>query len=301
MTQELFNFYTPALGNSFARFGETLGISTALTNQSAANDIHIPAAVGLNGYGIVDSPIFELAYTSRAGKAEATIQAHLISGKWVGGYSFALRTKTGQGETLPPSVYDQRFEDFHDAIADAARRLSASLQARHGTLANLAQSEAREVRLIDAWTLEQKAKAQAKRFENPAHLTGLKFIDLFSGVGGFRLALESLGASCALSCEIDPAARAAYASNFDVSQHPFPDDVTKLTANDVPDCDIVVGGFPCQAFSVAGKGQGFDDPRGRLFFEVARIVKAKRPKLVILENVPNFLRLGNGRYAREAA
>lgn len=112
-----------------------------------------------------------------------------------------------------------------------------------------------------------------------------KFIDLFAGLGGFRLALESLGAECVYSNEWDTPVQEVYYKNFgDV-----PDgDITKVDETAIPDHDILCAGFPCQAFSISGKQRGFEDSRGTLFFDVARIVKEKKPKIVFMENVKNF-------------
>ena len=116
-------------------------------------------------------------------------------------------------------------------------------------------------------------------------LTGYTFIDLFAGLGGFRIALESLGAKCVYSSEWDIPVQMVYAENFgDVPEG----DITQIDENNIPDFDILCAGFPCQAFSISGKQRGFDDSRGTLFFDVARIVKAKRPKIVFMENVKNF-------------
>lgn len=116
-------------------------------------------------------------------------------------------------------------------------------------------------------------------------LEGLTFLDLFAGLGGFRLALESYGARCVWSSEWDKQAQDVYEANF--GERPN-GDITKIKASDVPDHDIVCAGFPCQAFSVSGKMRGFEDARGTLFFDVARIVREKRPKAVFMENVRNF-------------
>lgn len=123
-------------------------------------------------------------------------------------------------------------------------------------------------------------------------LKGYSFIDLFAGLGGFRVALESLGAHCVYSNEWDKSAQEVYADNFGDT----PDgDITKVDENAIPDHDILCAGFPCQAFSISGKQRGFDDSRGTLFFDVARIVKAKKPKIVFMENVKNFASHDNGR------
>ena len=108
------------------------------------------------------------------------------------------------------------------------------------------------------------------------------FIDLFAGIGGMRIAFQNLGGKCIFSSEIDEKAQKTYAINFG----DIPDgDITKINENEIPNHDILVGGFPCQAFSIAGKRGGFKDTRGTLFFDVARIIKAKQPKAFFLENV----------------
>lgn len=122
-------------------------------------------------------------------------------------------------------------------------------------------------------------------------LTGYKFIDLFAGMGGFRIALDSLGAECVYSNEWDKFAQEVYKANF--GEEPE-GDITLVDENHIPDHDILCAGFPCQAFSISGKRLGFEDSRGTLFFDVARIVKAKQPKVVFLENVKNFAGHDNG-------
>jgi len=117
------------------------------------------------------------------------------------------------------------------------------------------------------------------------------FIDLFSGIGGFRLALESLGAKCVFSSEINPQAAKTYQENFGELPN---GDITQINESDIPSHDILCAGFPCQAFSASGKKMGFADSRGTLFFDVARIAKAKQPKIILLENVMYFVAHDNG-------
>ena len=106
------------------------------------------------------------------------------------------------------------------------------------------------------------------------HLTNCTFIDLFAGIGGFRIALESLGGKCVYSNEWDKFAQQVYKNNFGE----IPDgDITLVDEKKIPDHDILCAGFPCQAFSISGKQRGFEDSRGTLFFDVARIVKEKKP------------------------
>lgn len=123
-------------------------------------------------------------------------------------------------------------------------------------------------------------------------LEGMTFIDLFAGLGGFRLALESLGAKCVYSNEWDRPVQRVYEQNFGETPE---GDITKVNEKSIPDHDILCAGFPCQAFSISGKQRGFDDSRGTLFFDVARIVKEKKPKIVFMENVKNFATHDNGR------
>jgi len=111
-----------------------------------------------------------------------------------------------------------------------------------------------------------------------------KFIDLFAGIGGFRLALQNLGGKCVFTSEWDKYSKQTYKANF--GELPFGDITKPLTKSYIPDgFDVLCAGFPCQAFSIAGKRGGFEDTRGTLFFDVAEIIKAKQPKAIFLENV----------------
>lgn len=119
-----------------------------------------------------------------------------------------------------------------------------------------------------------------------------KFIDLFAGVGGFRLAMQNLGGKCVFTSEWDKDAQKTYRANF--GEVPFGDITKQETKKFIPDdFDVLCAGFPCQAFSIAGKRGGFEDTRGTLFFDVAEIIKNKRPKAIFLENVKG-LRNHNG-------
>jgi DNA (cytosine-5)-methyltransferase 1 len=116
----------------------------------------------------------------------------------------------------------------------------------------------------------------------------LKYIDLFCGIGGFRIATEmvceerNLESICVFSSDVDSNAQKIYEANF--GEKPA-GDITKIDAKDIPDHDILLGGFPCQPFSIIGDGNGFEDARGTLFFDVARILEEKKPKAFVLENV----------------
>ncbi|NRG30720.1 DNA (cytosine-5-)-methyltransferase [Niallia circulans] len=118
------------------------------------------------------------------------------------------------------------------------------------------------------------------------------YVSLFSGIGGFEQALNKLGGTCVMASEIDKYANQSYEILYG---HPTVGDVTKIAAEDVPDHDLLVGGFPCQAFSVAGKRLGFEDTRGTLFFEIARIASTKQPSVLLLENVKGLISHDKGK------
>lgn len=120
-------------------------------------------------------------------------------------------------------------------------------------------------------------------FPEPSNFQ-FKFIDLFAGIGGFRLAMQSLGGKCVFTSEWDKEAQKTYRANF--GEVPFGDITKEQTKMFIPDgFDVLCAGFPCQAFSIAGKRGGFEDTRGTLFFDVAEIIKRKQPKAFFLENV----------------
>lgn len=120
----------------------------------------------------------------------------------------------------------------------------------------------------------------------------LKFIDLFAGIGGFHIALSSLGGEAVFASEWDKDAATVYENNFKLKPA---GDITKISEKSIPDHDILCAGFPCQAFSISGKQLGFEDSRGTLFFDVARIAKEKQPKVMFLENVKNLARHDGGK------
>ena len=117
-------------------------------------------------------------------------------------------------------------------------------------------------------------------------------IGLFCGIGGFRLALESVGGTCVFSSDKSRRARETYLANF--KEEPA-GNITKIHAADIPPFDALCAGFPCQPFSMAGRKKGFDDPRGQMFFEIARIVKHHNPKVIFLENVAHLVKHDNSR------
>lgn len=125
----------------------------------------------------------------------------------------------------------------------------------------------------------------------------MKFLDLFAGIGGFRLGMEAAGHKCVGFCEIDKFARESYKAIHDTEGEKELHDITSVsddTVRGIGTVDVICGGFPCQAFSVAGKRAGFEDTRGTLFFEIARFASILRPKYLFLENVTGLLSHDNG-------
>lgn len=124
----------------------------------------------------------------------------------------------------------------------------------------------------------------------------IKFFDIFAGIGGFRSGLEKAGGfKCVGYCEIDKYAKLAYETLYDTKGEVYYNDARKIKPEELPDFDLMCGGFPCQSFSQAGKRLGFADARGTLFFEIARIAAVKKPKYLLLENVPGLLSHDSGR------
>ncbi|HEM6121594.1 TPA: DNA cytosine methyltransferase, partial [Streptococcus suis] len=125
----------------------------------------------------------------------------------------------------------------------------------------------------------------------------MKFLDLFAGIGGFRLGMERAGHECVGFCEIDQFARKSYKAIHNTEGEFEFHDITRVTDESVRGIgrvDVICGGFPCQAFSIAGKRAGFEDTRGTLFFEIARFASILRPKYLFLENVTGLLNHDNG-------
>ena len=123
--------------------------------------------------------------------------------------------------------------------------------------------------------------------------TPIKFIDLFAGIGGMRLAFESVGAKCVFTSEWDRFAQQTYQENF--GEKPF-GDITKIAENEIPKFDLLVAGFPCQPFSSIGKREGFKhETQGTLFYDVARIIDFHKPRAFLLENVAGLLTHDDGR------
>jgi len=119
-----------------------------------------------------------------------------------------------------------------------------------------------------------------------------KFIDLFAGIGGIRIPFQELGGECVFSSDWDSDSQKTYEANF--GERPI-GDITKINEDNIPSHDILLAGFPCQAFSIIGKGKGFQDTRGTLFFDIERILRAKQPRAFLLENVKQLRGHDGGR------
>ncbi|MBX4507761.1 DNA (cytosine-5-)-methyltransferase [Klebsiella oxytoca] len=128
--------------------------------------------------------------------------------------------------------------------------------------------------------------------QKPENECNFTFIDLFAGIGGIRLPFQQQGGHCVFSSEWDKFSQKTYLTNFGEMPH---GDITRIPASDIPDHDVLLGGFPCQAFSQAGLKKGFSDTRGTMFFEIQRIMTAKRPKAFMLENVKQLQGHDKGR------
>lgn len=182
----------------------------------------------------------------------------------------------------------------------------------HHTQGEIARQLGVTVRTIRRWEARETeppayvvhALQHLLPFQQPLQSAGdFRFIDLFAGIGGLRLPFELVGGQCVFTSEWDTYANRTYAANFGAA-HPVHGDITRVHADDIPDHDVLLAGFPCQPFSIAGvskknalgRSHGFaDETQGTLFFDVARIIERKRPWAFVLENVKNLLSHDRGR------
>jgi len=191
----------------------------------------------------------------------------------------------------------------------AAHRLLHRLVRGSGR-ATVAERFGVSVSTVDAWLTapSRLSRRRVLELQGLAPKGGVRFIDLFAGIGGIRKGFEDAGARCVLTCEWNAFARKTYEANFpSAPDHIVAGDINELDASAVPDHDILLGGFPCQPFSVAGvskknalgRPHGFKDPtQGTLFFQIKRILEAKRPPAFLLENVKNLKSHDSGRTFR---
>lgn len=240
-----------------------------------------PRISRFNDFGTLPKPDGHLTFSSKSSKTTAEIQFARTGRVWIAEYRFRFKCGGFHGRTLPLSVHSKGKSSLGEALADAASRMLADAETRCGDEAMLNATQRNELAELRAW-----AKAKIEKQLKP--LTGIRFLDVFAGVGGFHQAMASLGASCAGAVEIDPAARETYRANYGTG-FPHFDDVCKVETHALPDFEVLCGGFPCQSVSIAGDGEGYQAAgKTGLFFEIVRIAKAKRPKQIVLENVPAF-------------
>jgi DNA (cytosine-5)-methyltransferase 1 len=196
-----------------------------------------------------------------------------------------------------------------DALFHGHRVLIRAL--KNSDSANIAKMLQVDERQVDLWAKKKESAPNFLATSIPRLLrprdtaSDFTFADLFAGIGGIRLGFEKAGGGCVFTSEWDKYARQTYAANFPCRpDHVFAGDITKVKEDDIPDHDLLLAGFPCQPFSIAGvskknslgRRHGFKDKtQGTLFFDVARIIAAKRPRAFLLENVKNLLRHDKGR------
>lgn len=213
---------------------------------------------------------------------KAVIQFARIDGQWIAEFRFRFRCGAFQAATLPLTSNCKHHASLQSALHDAARRMvQATAAATNGHQLNKRQKNA--VDALTAWAVQFKAEPTTAA-SNPAPQPK-RFLDLFSGVGGFHIAMKQAGAVCAGSVELDAEARKTYAANFP-GDYATCNDIRKATASMFGKVHTVCGGFPCQSFSQAGDGEGFEHAdKGALFFETARLIGELAPETFILENV----------------
>ena len=188
-----------------------------------------------------------------------------------------------RGEKLVFSSLRKLFER-HPVTEQAA--ITHFLQTKMPGQRNFFVKQTKDALPVDVFSLINKKGVLWDVPFPPVQTPDFTFIDLFAGIGGMRLALQKLNGKCVFSSEWDLQAQVTYSTNF--GEVPF-GDITKIDAGDVPKHNVLVAGFPCQAFSIAGFKGGFDDTRGTLFFDVARIIEAQRPDAFLLENVKGLV------------
>jgi DNA (cytosine-5)-methyltransferase 1 len=246
-----------------------------------------PRISRFNEFGTLPTPDGRLTFTSKSHKTTAEIQFAQVGQVWIAEYRFRFKCGGFHGHTLPLSIRSMGKASKTAAILDAIKRMRNEAKSRFGDEAMLNATQRNELAELRAWIKAQIEK-QPKPQKQPKPPSRNRFFDVFAGIGGFHQAMASLGAICAGAVEIDPAARETYRANYGTGFQIF-DDVCKVDAHALPDFEVLCGGFPCQSVSIAGDGEGYQAAgKTGLFFEIVRIAKAKRPKQIILENVPAF-------------
>ncbi len=182
------------------------------------------------------------------------------------------------------------------ALCITQSKVSESTSKKRNRVKELSETPGKRVKDKEISTTIE-SRALSKRSKIPCHQDATisesyRFIDLFAGIGGIRIGLERAGGTCVFSSEWDEQAAQSYEHYF--GEKPA-GDITKIESEEIPDHDILAGGFPCQAFSIMGDKEGFNDTRGTLFFEIERILRVKKPRAILLENVRNLVSHDGGR------
>ena len=245
-------------------------------------------------YGVITLPDRKLEFRSLSGKSSAEIHTAKIGHRqWIAEYRFRFLCGRFQGATLPLSCSSHVHATEADAIASAVQRLVADMAAKCPDVAGLSKVQQQEHAALVAW-------ANLLLVQQATPLAGLRFVDLFGGIGGFHQALKSQGGQCIAAVEIDAAARETYRRNHG-SDFPIFEDIRGVAVSELPAFDLLLAGFPCQSFSVAGNQVGYAaTDKGTLFFEVVRIARDSQPQLILLENVPAFASIDEGKTADTA-
>jgi DNA (cytosine-5)-methyltransferase 1 len=219
--------------------------------------------------------------------------AHTGAG-WIAEFRFRFRGGAYQGCALPLTASSSPFRSKTEAVAGAASRLLASAEsAIEGD--ELGKAQAAAMAALSTWCERMKRMVEDGAAVGPLPLAGMRFLDLFAGIGGFHCALAALGGECAGAVEIDANARDTYRRNHGRG-FPIEADIRACGGDMFGSVDIVCGGFPCQSFSVAGDGEGFaHQAKGALFFELARMIGELSPSIAILENVKGLCSHDGGR------
>lgn len=248
-----------------------------------------------NEHGII-VPDGTESFASPSGKATAEIKFAELSSGWIAEYSFRLRCGSFQASTLPLSEFSMPYRNLRDALADAAERMLADVYSKFRSTDTLPKIQKAEFGKLIEWakslmTLPPNSPKPKRK------LDGKKFVDLFAGIGGFHEALKQQGATCVAAVELDAKAREVYQENHGKPSLMYTD-IRDVNPDDLPEFDILTGGFPCQSFSIAGNRMGYTDPeKGALFFEILRIAKACKPSMLLLENVEGFATHEHGKTA----
>lgn len=246
-----------------------------------------------NEHGVITTPDSIRSFTPESGKVKAEIHLAQVAGRWLAEYRFRFLCGQYQGSSLPISVFSEHFKNRELALKNAAERLLTDVQCKCSDPSILpkVQQKALEqlVKWVESFLLDET--------ETKKPLAGKTFIDLFAGIGGFHQALSQLGAQCVGAAESDQHAASVYRANHG-DDFPLFTDIRKLDPGLLPKFDILCAGFPCQSFSMAGNRDGYAaKDKGALFFEIIRIASARKPPLLILENVEGFANHDNGKTA----